>query len=70
MKEMIDSWDHPSTAWIENFTNFFEDGLGFQMLDRKPNWEFGDNMQDLITNNKMLLEDVKEWVHVAEVALR
>lgn len=60
VKDMIDQWDHPSTAWSEHFVTFFEHALGYEIDDTMEVWEFGDNLQDLIETSKMLVVDVKE----------
>lgn len=60
VKDMIDEWDHPSTAWSEHFVKFFEQALGYETDDTMEVWEFGDNLQDLIETSKMLVVDVKE----------
>lgn len=70
VRDIIDAWDHPSTAWVEHFSNFFDNALGFQILNGMVAWEFGDTMLDLIDTGKMLLADVKEWVYVDETAQR
>lgn len=66
VKDMINRWDHPSTAWVEHFSKFFDDALGFQTLNGMVAWEFGDTMMDLINTGKMLLADVKEWVKMED----
>lgn len=70
VKEMIDTWDRPSTAWSEHFVKFFDDALGFQIWNGEEQWEFGDTMQDFIVTSKMLLADTTEWVNVDENARR
>lgn len=62
VKDMIDQWDHPSTAWLEHFEKFFEDALEFEKDDGEDVWNFGDDMRDLIDTSRMLLADVKVWV--------
>lgn len=62
-KDLIDTWDHPSTAWSAYFDNFFEDALGYRKIDGMEAWEFEDNMLDLIATSTVLMEDVNEWVN-------
>lgn len=68
VKDMIDQWDDPSTAWSEHFIAFFEDALGYETDNGMEVWDFGDNMLDLIDTSKMLLADAKEWVDVDQTA--
>lgn len=62
-KDLIDTWDHPSTAWSAYFDNLFEDALGYRKIDGMEAWEFEDNMLDLIATSKVLMADVNEWVN-------
>lgn len=68
VKDMIDQWDHPSTAWSEHFTEFFADALEFETDDGVDVWDFGESLRDLIETSKMLLADAKEWVDVDQTA--
>lgn len=68
VKDMIDQWDHPSTAWSAHFAKFFEDALGFETDDGIEVWDFGENMLDLIDTSKVLIADVKNWVDVDQTA--
>lgn len=65
-KDLIDTWDHPSTAWSAYFTNFFEAALGYQKVDGREAWLFESSMRDLITTSKMVMADVGEWLNVDE----
>lgn len=62
-KDLIDTWDHPSTAWSAYFDNIFEVALGYWKIDGMEAWEFEDNMLDLIATSKALMADVNEWVN-------
>lgn len=62
-KDLIDTWDHSSTAWSAYFDNLFEGALGYQKINGMEAWEFEDNMLDLIATSKMLMADISEWVN-------
>lgn len=62
-KDLIDTWDHPSTAWSAYFDDLFEDALGYRKIDGMEAWEFEENMLDLIATSKMLMVDINEWVN-------
>lgn len=62
VRDMIDQWDHPSTAWSEHYVLFFELALGYEKDNAMEVWEFGDNLQDLIKTCEMLVVDVKEYL--------
>lgn len=63
VKDLIDTWDHPSTAWSAYFDDLFENALGYRKIDGKEAWEFEDNMLDLIATSKVLMADVNEWIN-------
>lgn len=65
-KDLIDTWDHPSTAWSEYFANLFEAALGYQKINGVVAWDFEDNMLDLLATSKMLMADVEKWIKVDE----
>lgn len=60
VKDMIDEWDHPSTAWLEHYSTFFEDALGYGKDGGMEVWKFGDILQEFVNTSKILLVDVKE----------
>lgn len=62
-KDLIDTWDHPSTAWSAYFDDLFEDALGYRKIDGMEAWEFEDNMLDLIATSKVLMADVNKWIN-------
>lgn len=51
-KDLIDTWDHPSTAWPAYFDNLFEDALGYRKINGMEAWDFEDNMLDLIATSR------------------
>lgn len=59
VKDMIDEWDHPSTAWVEYYVTFFHDALGYEKDSGMEVWEFGDILQEFVDTTKMLLVNVK-----------
>lgn len=66
-RDLIDTWDHPSTAWSAYFDNFFETALGYQKVNGMEVCEFEDNILDLIGTSKMLMADVEKWVNTDEL---
>lgn len=67
-KDLIDTWDHPSTAWSAYFANFFEAALGYQKtVDGIEPWQFEDSMREFINTSKMLMADVEEkWTTIVD----
>lgn len=51
-KDLIDTWDHPSTAWSAYFDDLVEDALGYQKINGMEAWDFEDNMLDLIATSR------------------
>lgn len=68
VKDMIDEWDHPSTAWAEQYRTFFQDLLGYEIDGEMEVWDFGDTLQEFVDTTKMLLVDVKECLLLYQAA--
>lgn len=62
-KDLIHTWDHPSTAWSAYFDDLFKDALGYRKINGMEAWDFEDNMLDLIATSRVLMADVNEWVN-------